>query len=53
MASFAFVEVRLKEFMVTYMDYQHDLIQDRFKNIAQVKDGYNEQENQIVAKVVK
>ena len=47
------VEPSLRGFQSYYMEYLEEKIQQAFVNIAEVKDGYLEQEDRIVEKVKK
>jgi len=53
MPTFAEVEFRLMKFQAVYMQHLQEMISQAFTNIAEVKDGYLEQENRIVEKVCK
>lgn len=53
MQNFAELEFRLMSYQATYMQYLEGMISATFTNIAEVKDGYLEQEDRIVARVFK
>ena len=51
--NFAEVEFHLREFQAIYMDYLNEYIGQQFRNIAEMQDGYFEQEDRIIDRVIK